>query len=66
MLGLYENATRKLDVIGLSINAVASQIKCNVQNHIVDKKYQKKHMQFLKETEAKGELLYVDDEEVLD
>lgn len=66
MLGLYENATRKLDVIGLSIGAAVSQVKCNAQNRIIEKKRQKQHMQFLKEAEAKGELLYVDDEEVLD
>ncbi len=63
MLGLYESVARKLDVLGLSVNAAVSQIKCNVQNHIIDKTYQKKHVQFLKEAEAKGELIYVDDEE---
>ena len=66
MLGLYESTARKFDVIGLSINAVASQVKCKVQNRLVDKKYRKKHMQFLKAAEANGELIYADHEEKLD
>ena len=66
MLGLVESTTRRLDVIGLSIGAAVSQVKCNVQNHIIEKKRQKQHMQFLKEADANGKLLYVDDEEALD
>lgn len=66
MLGLVESTTRRLDVIGLSVSAAVSQVKCNLENRIIDKKYQKQHMRFLKEADAKGTLLYVDDEEALD
>ena len=33
-----------------------SQVKCNLENRIIDKKYQKQHMRFLKEADAKGTL----------
>lgn len=48
MLGLFESVARKLDYVGLSVNAAASQLHCNVKNHIVDKQYEKKHKQYEK------------------